>query len=182
MKTIYSPSTFSSPAIGIAALGVASILFTLGFACAVPLAAFAAIAALSFNRRDALAATGAVWLANQLCGFVFMHYPLDGETFAWGAALGLVALLSCETAGLAARRIHGAAGACAAFLAAFTMYEGALIAIDLVTNQSADNVASATVMRIFLINAFAFGVLWAARTLFVSKSRNHLPAFAPRHV
>jgi hypothetical protein len=53
-----STHTASSPsptAIGIGALTVASVMATVGFACAVPLAAFAAIAAMSFDRRDALA-------------------------------------------------------------------------------------------------------------------------------
>jgi len=73
-------SSLSRPAISIVALTFASVLFTLGFACAVPLAAFAAIAAMSFGRREALAAIGAVWLANQAWGFAVMHYPMDRET------------------------------------------------------------------------------------------------------
>lgn len=179
---IASPRWWRS--IAIFALAVASILFTLGFACAVPVAAFATIAAMSFGRRDALAAICAVWFANQACGFSFMHYPMDGETFAWGGALGAIALLSCVAAGLAARRLSGAAGACAAFLAAFVTYEGSLIMIDLVALQSSDDFAPGTVMRIFLINVCAFGGLWALKTVIASMAsgRNVAGTLAPRHV
>jgi hypothetical protein len=52
----------------IALLVAASVAFTLGFACATPLAAFAAIAALSMPRKDALLLIGLVWLANQAVG------------------------------------------------------------------------------------------------------------------
>jgi hypothetical protein len=178
------PSILSRPATGVVALAVGSLIFTLGFACAVPLAAFAAIAAMSFDRRVALAATGAVWLANQAWGFAFMHYPIDVETFVWGGALGVIALLSCEAAGLATRRSSGPTGAIVGFLFAFVAYEGALIAIDLLTNQSADNFALATVARIFLINACAFGGLWAVKTVIANTviGRNQPAPLAPRHV
>jgi hypothetical protein len=182
-----STHTASSPsrtAIGIGALTVASVLTTIGFACAVPLAAFAAIAAMSFGRREALAAIGAVWLANQAWGFTFMHFPMDGETFAWGGALAMIAVLSCEAAGLATRRFAGAVGAFVAFLAAFLVYEGSLIAIDLAVGISADDFALATVARIFLINACSFGGLWALKTVVANAtSRRKLSmTLAPRHI
>ena len=170
--------------VGIAALAIASILFTLGFACAVPLGAFSAIAAMSFARPQALMAIGAVWLANQLWGFAVMHYPTDGETFAWGAALGVIALLSCGAAMLTIRRLPGAVGAGAAFLTAFAVYEGSLIAIDIATNQSADDFSAATVLRIFLINGCAFGGLWALKTVLggLATRRAGAERLAPRHV
>ncbi|GLI95102.1 hypothetical protein [Methylocystis echinoides] len=170
MTAIDMDSLRSRTAIGLIALPVASILFTLGFACAVPLAAFAAIAATSSNRRDALAAIGAAWLANQAWGFVFRHYPMDWQTFAWGGALGVIAVLSCEAAGAATRQLTGVVGACAAFLAAFLVYEGSLIAIDLVADQNAEDFSATTVLRIFLINACAFGGLWALKILFKGMS------------
>jgi hypothetical protein len=184
MTNITLPSSLSRPALGVAALAVGSVLFTLGFACAVPLAAFAAIAAMSFDRRAALAAIGGVWLANQAWGFAFMQYPLVGETVAWGAALGIIAILSCEMAGLATRRFSGVMAGVVAILSAFVVYEGALIAIDLVTNQSADDYAVATIARIFLINACAFGGLWALKTVLANAiiGRSQPAALAPRHV
>jgi hypothetical protein len=178
------PSFLSRPATGIVALSIGSVMFTLGFACAVPLAAFAAIAAMSFDRRAALAAIGGVWLANQAWGFAFMHYPMDGETFAWGGALGIIAVFACEAAGLVTRRLSGAIAGIVAFLSAFVVYEGALIAIDIVTNQSAEDFAPATVARIFLINACAFGGLWALKTVLSNTviGRSQSSALAPRHV
>jgi hypothetical protein len=182
-ETFLNPSRLRT-ATGISALAVASILLTIGFACAVPLAAFAAIAAIAFNRREALVAIGAVWLANQTWGFAFMHYPTDAETFAWGGALGIVALLSCEASGLTMRRLPGIAGACTTFLVTFLVYEGSLIAIDLAIGQSVDDFAAATVMRIFLINVCAFGVLMALKSILTNNlaGLRIARAFAPRHV
>jgi hypothetical protein len=168
----------------ISSLIVASILFTFGFACALPLAAFAAVCALTTDRREALAITGAIWLANQIVGFAFLHYPTDTVTLAWGAALGVIALLSCETAGLAMRRIGGVLGSCAAFLAAFIVYEGAIYAICLATDRGADDFTVAVVSRIFLINASAFLGLWAWNVLSatVGLGRKPLGGLALRHV
>ncbi|MEK4035743.1 hypothetical protein WOC76_04755 [Methylocystis sp. IM3] len=182
MTALYLRSFISRPAMGIGALAVASVLFTLGFACAVPLAAFAAIAALSFGRRDALLSVGAVWLANQFWGFTFMHYPLDGETLAWGGALGVIAAFSCEAAGQLYRRLPGAIGVAAAFLGAFVVYEGALIMIDLIIAQNGDDFAFAVVTRIFLINACAFGGLLAIRALVANVAPRQVVPLAPRHI
>ena len=70
-----SASAWRKP-LWIALLVLASVVFSLGFACAVPLAAFAAIAALTLGKRDAFVLVGAVWLANQIAGFAINHYPL----------------------------------------------------------------------------------------------------------
>jgi hypothetical protein len=48
---------------------------------------FAAIAALSMPRKDALLLIGLVWLANQAVGFSVLHYPLTPNCFAWASAL-----------------------------------------------------------------------------------------------
>src|SRR5947207_9550709 len=78
----------------LAALVGTSVGSTLGLACAVPLAAFAAAAALTLSRQDALVLIVAVWLANQLVGFTVLDYPWTASTFAWGVALGAVAILA----------------------------------------------------------------------------------------
>jgi hypothetical protein len=184
MTALYPPSSLPRPVIGVGALAVASVLFTLGFACAIPLAAFAAIAALSFPRREALVAIGVVWFVNQAWGFAFMHYPIEGETLAWGVALGVIAALSCEAACQAHRRLPGAIGLAASFLSAFVVYEGALIVIDLVIAQNGDDFAPTVVTRIFLINACAFGGLLALRALVANLTprRESSPKLAPRHV
>ena len=72
----------------------ASVAFSLGLACATPFAAFAAAAALTLSRRDALVLVTSVWFANQVVGFTALHYPWTANTFAWGIALGVVAVLA----------------------------------------------------------------------------------------
>jgi hypothetical protein len=151
----------------IASLILASVVFSLGFACAVPLAAFAAVAALTLSRRDAFALVGAVWLANQIAGFAVHHYPVTASTLAWGAGLGAVALLST----LAAQWVKDhlapsrAVPAIAAFLAAFAVYEGSLFAISLALASGVSDYAPAIVWRIFAINAAAFAALFLVHRL-----------------
>jgi hypothetical protein len=140
---------------------VASVVFSLGFACAVPFAAFAATAALTLNRRQAFVLVGAIWLANQILGFAVRHYPLTTATFAWGAALGFVALLSTLAAQWAKDHLPQAhiAAAAVAFAAAFAVYEGSLLAISAALGSGLSDYAFSVVTRIFSINAAAFAVL-----------------------
>jgi hypothetical protein len=140
-------------------LVLASVVFSLGFACAVPLAAFAALAALTLSRRDALLLVGAVWLANQIAGFTVLHYPLEPSAFAWGAALGAIALAST----LAAQWVKGRvplAGGVVAFFAAFAVYEGSLVAISLAFGSGISNFTPSIVRRILAINFAAFAALY----------------------
>ncbi|HJT07275.1 MAG TPA: hypothetical protein VJ747_10130 [Stellaceae bacterium] len=135
-----SPSDRWRRPLWLALLVASSVIFTLGFACAVPLAAFAGAAALTLPRRQALLLIVAVWLANQVVGFAMLSYPWDAETLAWGGALGGVAVLSTLAAQAATRRSAraGTAAAAAAFAAAFVVYEGALFAISLGLGATAD--------------------------------------------
>src|SRR6266850_8342928 len=117
----------------LAVLVGASVAFTLGLACAVPLAAFAAAAALTLSRHDALVLIVAVWLANQLVGFAMLEYPWTASTFAWGAALGAVAILATLAGQWTVRHSMGrgrAVGYMATFLVAFVLYEAALFAVS----------------------------------------------------
>jgi hypothetical protein len=177
-------SAFWRHSIWIVSLVVASVLLTLGFACALPIAAFAAIAALTAGRREALAMMGAIWFANQAVGFAFLHYPADTVTLAWGGALGAIALLSCETAGFVLRRLRGVVGSGLAFVAAFIVYEGSILAICLATGRDADYFTLATISRIFLINACAFLALLAWNKLCATFKLDRKPAtgLAARHV
>lgn len=141
----------------LALLVAASVAFTLGFACAVPLAGFAAAAALTLPRRDALLLIGAVWLANQIVGYAFLRYPWEAQSLAWGAALGIVAVLATWAAQAAARRAAAAGSGTiglASFTAAFAVYEGSLFVISLVVGATED-FAPATVAWIFAMNAGA---------------------------
>ena len=174
----------------IASLVAAGVALGFAFGCAAPRAAFAAIAALTMSgRREALMLTGALWFANQAVGFLFLHYPTQASTLAWGGAMGVISLLSCEAAGRTARRLKGLAGAgaafVAAFLAAFVVYKGLIFGFGVAMGLSAGHVDTllATLPRIFLINACVFAGLGALYALGAAARRNgETAALTPRHV
>ena len=132
---------------------------SLVFACAVPFAAFGAVAALTLSRRDALLFVAAVWLANQAVGFAFLGYPWTANCIAWGGALGLVALLSTLAAHEGTSRFRFAgplAGWSMVFLIAFIVYEGALFLIAATPLGGSEDFTADIVSRIFAINALGF--------------------------
>jgi hypothetical protein len=143
----------------LALLVAASVAFSLGFSCAVPFAAFGAVAALTLERRDALMLIGAVWLANQLVGFGFLDYPWTADTFVWGVVLGAVAVLCTIAAEAAAGRFERRdtiIAALAAFAAAFVVYEGSLFVVSATLLGGLEDFVPAIVVRIVEINAAAF--------------------------
>jgi hypothetical protein len=157
--------------IWIALLVAASIAFSLGFACATPFAAFAAAAALTMNRRDAMLLVGLVWLANQGVGFGVLHYPWTADCLAWGVGLGIVALLSALGAEFGAKRfiaVNGLLASTVAFLSAFGVYEGLLFIASMIFQSGVADYAPAIVGRIFAINAVAFIGLLVVNSLGVS--------------
>jgi hypothetical protein len=143
----------------LALLVAASVAFSLGFSCAVPFAAFGAVAALTLERRDALMLIGAIWLANQLVGFGFLDYPWTADTLIWGFVLGAVAILCTIAARSAADRFERrdtTIAALAAFAAAFALYEGSLFVVSATLLGGLEDFAPAIVVRILEINAAAF--------------------------
>jgi hypothetical protein len=157
----------------------ASMIFSLGLACALPLAAFAAASALSLSRRDALLLIVLVWLANQLVGFILLDYPWTASTFAWGAVLGIVAILAtlaslwmAERFGHAARSVRFAA----TFLIAFVVYEVALFAVSVSLLGGTEIYTAAIQGRIFIINAAAFVGLLVLNRLAASVGLANRPA------
>lgn len=161
----------------------ASNMLSFGWACALPLAGFAAVAALTTARREALLLTGAVWFANQAVGFLFLHYPTDAMTLFWGGALGVIAMLSCESAGLLARRFPGLTGGLAAFLAAFVVYESLVLAVTALTGPGVDHFDAPVVTRLFLINLGAFAALMMVKAVGAAvANRDPSKAFASRPV
>jgi hypothetical protein len=173
MPMQYSPA---SPAgwrhlLWLALLVGASIGLSLGFACAMPFAAFAAAAALTLSRRDALALIVSVWFVNQLVGFTALGYPLTASTFEWGVALGAVAVfatLAGEWAGRRLMRAPRAVGSVAAFLLAFAVYEATLFTISVAWLGGAEVFTGTIQGRIFAINAAAFIGLLVLHRLAVS--------------
>jgi len=146
-------------------LVAASLAFTFGFACAVPFAAFGAVAAMTLPRRDALLLTVALWLVNQIVGFGFLHYPWDAMTLSWGLILGTVAVASTIAAQAAVRQGGVIQTALASFAAAFVVYEGALYIISATVMGGTEDFTPAIVARILAINAAGFVALLAASAL-----------------
>jgi hypothetical protein len=139
-----------------------SAVLSLGFSCAAPLAAFAAIGAVTLRRRDALLVIAAVWLANQFIGFAALHYPLERGALAWGGVLGAAAIGATLAARWGISRYsqrNRFIRAGAAFMAAFAAYEGILFAISAMSATGIADFAPVIVLRIFLINATAFASL-----------------------
>jgi len=183
MNTIQSWARDHATLLVAGALVVASVALTLGFACAVPLAAFAVIAAWTLRPAAAVAAMLAVWFANQVIGFACLHYPTDASTLAWGAALGVIALLTLGAAGAVLARIGGALGIVASFVAAFAAYQGSVYAACLLSGTDVTHFTFAVVSRVFLINAASLGGPLALRALWSRSAlgRDLEAAHAIRH-
>src|SRR5215467_3534558 len=75
-----------------------SAAITTVFTCVTPFAAFAVVAAATVSRRDAVMLAVALWLTNQAVGFGLLYYPWTASTFAWGAALGVAAVIGALAA------------------------------------------------------------------------------------
>jgi hypothetical protein len=148
----------------LAVLVAASVGLSLGFACAVPLAAFAATGALTLKRGAALFLILSIVLANQCVGFAFLHYPAVSSV--WGFAFALVGALAIFTAQGAYRSLalaHPIFAYGSAFLVAFVAYEGGLFLITIaVSPGDLATYAAPIVLRVFLINAASFLALMAA--------------------
>ncbi len=148
-----------------------SVAFSFGFACAVPLAGFAAVVVLTGARGEALGLVLATFLANQLIGFTCLHYPWDAPTLIWGGVLGLVAIAAVFGAGWVcdhlwrARRLLNAV---IAFMTAFTIYEGLLFAATAVSGSGFEAYAAPIVGRIFVINFAGFLALLALHRLAIA--------------
>jgi hypothetical protein len=149
----------------LALLIAASLAFTFGFACAVPFAAFGAIAAMTLPRRDALLLTVALWLVNQIVGFGFLHYPWDTMTITWGAILGGIAVLSTVAAQTTVSGRGFVTAVLVGFIGAFIAYEGGLYLISASVMGGVQDFTAAIVVRIIEINAAAYAVLMVASLL-----------------
>ncbi len=143
---------------------VTSLAFSLGFACAAPLVALGAIAALTLDRKNAVLFTGVVWLANQSCGFSVLHYPVTGNSLAWGAALGLAAIAGTLSARFAADRVQGTSRVLAigaAFSAAFATYYAVQYTVAVAGLGGAGDYTLPLMVRDLEINAIAMAGLLA---------------------
>jgi hypothetical protein len=140
-----------------------TVVLTGRYACAVPFAALAALAALTSDRKSGLTLIGTIWLANQAVGFAFLNYPVEFQCIAWGFMLGISAMLSLFAARFAIAVLRGSGTflrAGLAFVFAFGAYEGSLCAAAFIASSSEDASARAVVAEIAAINTAAFAVLF----------------------
>jgi len=77
-----------SPVLWVALIGALSVGTTSAYACGAPFAAMSALAAIGFGRREGLVAVLVGWLANQVVGFGFLGYPINGMAFVWCGLIG----------------------------------------------------------------------------------------------
>lgn len=179
-------------ALWMAFMAAASVALSLGFACAAPLAAFGAASGLTLNRRNAMLATLGAWLANQATGCAVLGYPLTANSFAWGAVLGLAAIVAMLAARWSGARVAGhfrAAAPVAAFAAAFLAYEATLFVAALTFLGGTEDFTAAIIGRVFEINAISMlgmlllnraGALAAANSKEFERSRRAALASEPR--
>lgn len=166
-------------ALWLALLVVATLAFSLVFACAAPFAAFGAIAALTLPRRDALLVTVALWLANQLTGFVILGYPSTVNSVAWGPAIGVAAVLGTMAAQWTLGRLVSAGDvtrALAAFLAAFAVYEVAIFAVSVGFLGGTETFAPSIVGQVFVTNVAALVGLYGLDRLGQAAGLRRRPA------
>ncbi len=146
--------------IWISIVTLSSIAFSIVLACATPFAALGALAGTRMRQGPALALVAAAWAANQLIGYFVLSYPRTWDSFAWGAAIGIAALLATIAARRAAQIAqHPVASALYAFAAAFAVYELALFTATAVLPSSAAAFSFSVVAPILAINAGAFAGL-----------------------
>ena len=148
----------------IAVLMLAAIFGSLVLACATPFAAFAAILALTLPLNRGLALIAAAWGLNQLIGYGVLAYPITAESFAWGAGIGVAALLATAAAYALAPRLARAplaARAGAGFVLAFAVFELALYATGVALGDTR-NFGAALVAQLAAIDAGWLVALLAA--------------------
>jgi hypothetical protein len=128
-----------APLFCFALLTVSCALASFAFACATPFAAFAVVASVILPMPSALLVVGAAWIVNQSIGFGALGYPHNTNTFLWGFAIGLAALLATVSAKAALRawpRAKTAIALTAAAIAAYASYEVVLFAFTPVLGGS----------------------------------------------
>lgn len=156
-------------------LVITSVIFTCTDACALPFAACGAVVALTLSRKDALLAIALMWVANQIIGFSYLNYPLTAQCFAWGAVIGLTAIVSTLAAQFVVARTSVIKQIVSAFFFAFAAYEMMLFATSFMLG-GLENYTLDVQARIFAINALSIPALLIVKHLLDSNfaSKNSL--------
>ncbi|MCC7250813.1 hypothetical protein [Hyphomicrobium sp.] len=141
----------------IALIAGLTVIGSYALACVAPLAAVAALAALTLSRTEGLILVVAAWLVNQAVGFLLLSYPHTAETYAWGAAIGAAAVLGYFAAASVVPRVKSTLVAVvASFIAAFAVYQAGLYAFGVATSYAGDSFSLAVVGEVLMINAVAY--------------------------
>jgi hypothetical protein len=86
-----SSGTATTTLLWSAILGLTAAIGSYGWACVFPIAALAALAAITLPTRQAVALVGAAWAVNQIVGFTLLSYPHDGQAVVWGVIIAVAA-------------------------------------------------------------------------------------------
>jgi hypothetical protein len=152
-------------------LTVATLLITGVFACAVPFAALAALAAFDTERRDGLLLIGAVWLANQIYGFTVLGYPHEAQAYYWGLTMGIGAVIAYYAArGVVAyvKPMGALVAVLSALPVAFLAYEAAIYVGSLVLTNGEGAFNTDVVAYVTLVEVVAFLALLIVHRLAVA--------------
>lgn len=152
-----STSQIAGTAIWIALIAGLTVIGSFAFACAAPLAAVAALAALKMGRNEGLALVVTAWLVNQAVGFLLLSYPHTADSYAWGAAIGVSAVLGFLAARVATRpAMPRLLSLTAAFAAAFVAYQIGLYLAGVTFAYEGDAFSMAIVTEVLVINSVAY--------------------------
>jgi len=152
-------------------LTAATLLMTGVFACAVPFAALAAIAAFDTERNDGLLLIGAVWLANQVYGFTVLGYPHEAQAYYWGLTMGIGAVVAYYAARAAISALAPQStliAVLAALPVAFVAYEAVLYLGTLVLSRGEGAFNTDVVAYVSMVEVVAFLALLVAHRLAVA--------------
>ncbi|AGK57266.1 hypothetical protein HYPDE_27933 [Hyphomicrobium denitrificans 1NES1] len=139
-----------------------SIMGSWAFACAAPLAAVAALAGFAMSRKTGLTLVVTAWLSNQIVGFGFLHYPQTFDTFAWGAAIGISAIVAFLAVHAAVGRLQSQSPILTlplTFVVAFAVYQLVLFVAGYPLEGSEATLSGDIVARVFEVNLASFAGL-----------------------
>lgn len=148
----------------LALLVIAISAFSYVYACAPPFAAFSVLAAMTLSRRDALRTTVALWLVNQVVGYVVLGYPRTVNSVSWGLVMGVVAVMATLVAGQIVSHLQTAGGLTQALVAlggTFAVYEVVLFSIAAAGLGGTESFALPIVARILVVNVVVLAGLYA---------------------
>ena len=96
-----------------------------------PLVGFSAVAGNTLARKKALSCVMAIWLANQLYGFIIRSFPQTWQSFTWGIVMGIATLLVTRLVTLRPTFCQRFWGHCLwlviSLIGGYLLYEGAII-------------------------------------------------------